>query len=119
MLMEKKQFETLLDSMGITYIHTANRPTAQSHESLGHYNMSGGWVEEDIVIHQEPDGVKIKQIPFDPNCGWCNVVVDKPAEIIAQNKRGKYQEKNWTVKCRTCSKELDFATFMGRKKTRD
>jgi len=120
MVMEAKQFEQLLDTMGISYTHTATKPTAQLHPSRGRYSTTGDWVEIETEFNTEPTGVKITDLPKKTIvCEYCSLVVDKAPLIWIQCKPGQYKMKNWKVKCADCKCILDFATFKPTNNSQD
>ncbi len=120
MSMEQKQFEQLLDAMGITYTHTSTRPTSQLHQSQGRYTMTGDWVETEYIPSVENDGVKIEAIPNESNvCDHCGLVVDKQPVIHVQCKVNRFKSTDWKIKCRDCKKEIDYIDFKASIKSVD
>lgn len=118
--MDKKQFEQLLDSMGISYTHTANRATQQLHQSRGRYTMTADWIEEEFVPNSEPDGVLIEKIKQEPQvCDYCDVIVDNAPYLNIQYKINRYKSTDWKIRCRTCKKEIDFRDFKASLKSDD
>lgn len=110
--MEQKQFEKLLDTMGISYTHTASKPTQQLHPSRGRYTMTGDWIEEEFMPQVEPVGVKVKEIPTESGvCEHCNLVVDKLPVIQIKCKSNRFMTPDWKIKCVTCKKEIDYIDF--------
>jgi hypothetical protein len=108
--MKQEKLQQLLDTMGIVYIHTATKPTAQSHPSQGHYNNLGDWIDERIDVQVEPTGIKIKDIPKDKSvCDYCNVI--KSPLLHIQCKNNRYRMTGWKVKCQDCKKEIEFQDF--------
>lgn len=117
--MDKKQFEDLLNSMGISYTHTASRATSNSRESLGRYSTTGDWIEEEIVLNAEPDGIKIKALPNEPCvCDHCGLVVDKAPVINVTCKVNRWKT-DWRVKCQDCKKILEYKDFQQSLKSGD
>lgn len=115
--MDKKQFEELLDSMGIAYTHTANRATQQSRESLGRYNSTGDWVATDTILHVEPDGIEIENLQKQTQaCDHCGLLVDQTPRF---NCNYVIRKNHWNTRCSLCKKSIDFPTFMGRNKGSD
>ncbi len=112
MSMEQKQFEQLLDIMGISYTHTASKPTSQLHQSRGRYSSTGDWIEEEYIPNKMDTGVKIEAIPKETGvCEHCNLVVDELPVIHIQCKVNRFKSTDWKIKCKTCKKEIDFRDF--------
>lgn len=110
--MEQKQLELLLDTMGISYTHTATKPTAQSHPSRGRYTMTGDWIEEEFTPNVEPVGVKIKAIPEETTvCEHCKLVVDKAPVIQIKCKSNRFMTPDWKIKCVDCKKPIEYADY--------
>lgn len=118
--MDQKQLERLLDSMGISYTHTACKPTQQLPESRGRYTMTGDWVEEETIFHTLPSGVKVLDIASSPEiCEYCDILVDKQPIIHLQCKVNRFKSTDWKVKCQECRKEIDFIDFKATIKSDD
>ena len=118
--MDQKQLERLLDSMGISYTHTATKPISQLHPSKGRYTMTGDWIETEYSPKVEQVGVKIDSIPEECKiCEHCNLVVDKPPVIHLQCKVNRFKSTDWKVKCRDCKKEIDYVDFKASIKSID
>jgi hypothetical protein len=116
--MEKKKLEQLLDSMGIAYTHTASRASSQCHQSLGHYNIGGAWIEDEMQLNLEPDGVLIRDLRQQTQiCEYCNVIVDGGSEAICKISFRAGVSRGWEGRCKTCDKTMDFNTFFCRKKS--
>ena len=110
--MEKKKFEKMLEAMGVEYTYTGNRATEQSRQSFGRYNITGDWIEEEVVLNVEPDSVLITQMPDNTGiCEHCNLVVDNLPVIHIQCKLNRFKTTDWKIKCTTCRKEIDFRDF--------
>lgn len=110
--MEQKRLERLLDTMGISYTHTATKPTQQLHPSKGRYTMTGDWVETEYTPQVEDVGVKINQMPKETSvCEYCNLVVDNRPVIHLQCKVNRFKSTDWKIKCKDCKKEIDFRDF--------
>ena len=120
MSMEQKQLERLLDTMGISYTHTATKPTAQSHPSKGRYTMTGDWIEEEFTPNIEATGVKITTIPDQPGvCVHCNLVVDNPPIIQIKCKSNRFMTPDWKIKCVTCKKPIEYTDYRATQKAQD
>jgi hypothetical protein len=110
--MDQKQLERLLDSMGISYTHTATKPTQQLHPSRGRYTMTGDWIEEEYSPQVEPVGVRVDAIPDESKiCDHCGYVVDKQPVIHIQCKVNRFKSTDWKIKCKDCKKEIEFKDF--------
>lgn len=113
MVMEKNKLQEYLDIMGISYTHTATRATAQSQESRGHYNITGDFIEDEVVLNVEPDGIVIESIPPQTKvCEHCNLVVDNPPMVLCKKRKSGITANIWTANCKTCKKDMDFASFI-------
>ena len=110
--MEQKRLEQLLSSMGISYTHTATKPTAQLHPSQGRYSTTGDWIETEFNPQVEMTGVKVTDIPSDPGvCEYCDLVVDKPPVIHLQCKVNRFKTTDWKIKCQNCKKVIEYKDF--------
>jgi hypothetical protein len=118
--MEQKQLEQLLDTMGISYTHTATKPTAQLHPSQGRYTMTGDWIETEFTPNIKATGLKITTIPNKPGvCEYCSLVVENKPVIHAQCKFGRYQTVDWKIKCRDCKKPIEYTDYRAAQKAQD
>lgn len=118
--MEQKQFEKILDGMGITYTHTATKPTSQHHESRGRYTSTGDWVETEYIPKVLDVGVKIDVIPEEASvCEHCNLVVDKPPVIQIKCKSNRFMTPDWKIKCVTCKKQIEYTDYRASIKPAD
>jgi hypothetical protein len=118
--MEQKQLEQMLDKMGITYTHTATKPTAQVHPSQGRYTMTGDWVETEFTPQVTDVGVKIDSIPEQPGvCEHCNLVVDKHPVIQIKCKSNRFMTPDWKIKCVTCKKSIEYTDYRASQKPAD
>jgi hypothetical protein len=109
--MEKKLLEKKLEELGIDFVHTANRGTGQMPQSVGHYNLTGCWIEEDSLVPTEPDGIEIKDFQQEYACNYCENVLDRMPIIQLSNKFNRFKSSTWLVKCLTCKKGIDYQVF--------
>lgn len=111
MEMEKKLLEQQLTELGITYTHKSNRATDSISESIGRYSTTGDWIEEEIILHVEPDGIEIQKFQKCYNCNYCDLILDKMPVFQLSTKMNRYKKDVWLVKCLSCRKGIDFKTF--------
>jgi hypothetical protein len=118
--MQLKLLIALLDKMNVSYKYTANRAAAQFHPTVGHYNLGGDWIEDELVLATDSDGIEITKIPACTKpCEYCGIVQSKGTYVIAQIKTPAYYDQSWRIRCKTCKKDLDYNSFIGDKNSND
>lgn len=118
--MEQKQLEQMLDTMGITYVHTATKPNGQQHLSRGRYNTTGDWIETEFTPQVTDAGIEITKIPNQTTvCEHCDLVVDKIPVIQIKCKSNRYMTPDWKIKCVDCKKQIEYTDYRSAQKHRD